>query len=119
MTYQGLRRRTNYDQASGQIFTEVSVPAGVLLDASTSKGPAWVHDSPLLPLGVKNCPGVGVNSLKDMALYQLLSDQRLLTPAHFEQVPWPVAKYVFDFVIQRQASQCQGFFTSWIITVFP
>lgn len=88
------------------MFTEISVPVGALLDASASKGPAWVHDSPFLSLGVKNCPQAGANSLKDMALYQILSDQRLLTHTHFERLPWPVAQHVFDYLIHRQADRC-------------
>ncbi|QVM08771.1 hypothetical protein D8B26_003448 [Coccidioides posadasii str. Silveira] len=94
--------KSNYDQASGQMFTEFVVPARMITDASCSKGAAWVHDSPFLPPSTIICPEVGANSLKVCAMRQFLSDQRCLTVDHFNPIPPTLAADLLRFLKQSK-----------------
>ncbi|KAI2088700.1 hypothetical protein LOZ36_002133 [Ophidiomyces ophidiicola] len=94
MTFRGVTRRRHYDEASGQMFTETTVPVRSLLPGSGALGPAWTHESPFLIWPQAAFPSQGVNSLKTIAAKQVLADQRQLTIEHFAQVPWSFAKYL-------------------------
>ncbi|KAL5337049.1 hypothetical protein BJX70DRAFT_370994 [Aspergillus crustosus] len=84
--------RRKVDQQSGQVYTEaVSAPA-----ISVANGPAWVHESPYLPIGWEEGSPAGASPLKHIAMRKLLLDQRNLTPVLFKDVPWSIASYLWD-----------------------
>lgn len=65
------------------------------------KGPLWVHESPFLTLGWEETSESGAPSLKHSAMRQTLSDQRMLAPDLFTNVPWEVARYLWDCLGRR------------------
>ena len=88
-----------YDRASGQIYTEQTVPLYVY--ASSGNGPSWVHESPWMPVCRVENSRTGANTLKHMAMKQTLLDQRRLSPDHFTHVPWSLAAYLWDCLGRR------------------
>ncbi|PWY76256.1 hypothetical protein BO70DRAFT_93032 [Aspergillus heteromorphus CBS 117.55] len=82
----------NVDRRSGQVYLEsTAIPS-----LSSSRGPAWVHETPFLPQGWEETSDAGPPSLKHAAMRQLLSDQRNLQPTLFAHVPWRIASYLWD-----------------------
>ncbi|KAJ5085426.1 hypothetical protein N7532_010197 [Penicillium argentinense] len=65
-----------------------------------NRGPHWYHESPWLPLGhdALSNNALGSRSLKQTALLKTLHDQSLLDPASFKNVPWLLAKEIWDFL---------------------
>ncbi|KAL3463173.1 hypothetical protein BJX64DRAFT_257740 [Aspergillus heterothallicus] len=80
------------DKSTGQEYTEVAfAPA-----SKFSNGPAWIHESPFWPKGWEEGSPHGAFPLKHIAMKKLLSDQRSLTSKLFENVPWQLARYLWD-----------------------
>jgi hypothetical protein len=88
---------TRIDQVSGLVYTETMMAPAV----GFSTGPSWVHESPFLHLDFTTDSTLGVPTLKHLAMKHALRDQRRLTPAHFENVPWRVASYLWDSLCAR------------------
>ncbi|PGG95899.1 hypothetical protein GX51_08078 [Blastomyces parvus] len=86
--------RRGYDRGSGQVYMDRVVPSFVY--SSDATGPSWSHESPFLPTGWEECSPCGANSLKHMAMRKALLDQRPLTALHFSNIPWELAKYLWD-----------------------
>ncbi|KAL1968921.1 hypothetical protein VTN77DRAFT_1282 [Rasamsonia byssochlamydoides] len=86
--------RYRIDRASGHVYTEkVMAPA-----VGFSSGPSWVHESPFLHVDYEERSPSGVPTLKHLATKQTLRDQRKLTPSHFVNVPWPIARHLWDYL---------------------
>ncbi|KAL4900515.1 hypothetical protein BDW74DRAFT_161546 [Aspergillus multicolor] len=82
------------DWESGQVYTEtVSTPAISALD-----GPTWVHESPYLPSGFEEGSPFEASPLRHIAMRKLLLDQRNLSPVLFTNVPWNIAKDIWEFL---------------------
>lgn len=60
------------------------------------RGSHWLHESPFLPVLWEQTEDLGAPSLKHAAMKRLLSDQSLLTVELFAQVPWHIAKYLWE-----------------------
>ncbi|KAL4921591.1 hypothetical protein BDW62DRAFT_174024 [Aspergillus aurantiobrunneus] len=72
---------------SGQVYTETeSTPA-----VSLHNGPAWVHESPYMPIGWEEGSSFEAPPLRHLAMRKLLSDQRNLSHSLFVDVPWHIA----------------------------
>ncbi|KAL4956926.1 hypothetical protein BDW69DRAFT_181061 [Aspergillus filifer] len=80
------------DKTSGQVYTEVSMGPAV----SRPNGPAWVHESPYMPIGWEEGSPFEAAPLRYLAMRKLLADQRNLTPALFTNVPWNLASDCWD-----------------------
>lgn len=65
------------------------------------RGPSWVHENPYLTIGWEETSESGAPSLKHSAMRQTLSDQSILTPELFANVPWTIAKYLWDCLGKR------------------
>lgn len=82
------------------------------------KGPHWLHESPFLPLLWEQTQELGAPSLKHAAMKRVLMDQSLLTPELFAQVPWHIAKYLWECLGQwcvKTNQTLSGGFGYWLI----
>lgn len=85
------------DRNSGQVYLESFKEPSL----ASSKGAAWVHETPFLPEGWDKQPVArGAPSLMHAATRQALSDQRNLRPELFASVPWRLAKSLWDILGQ-------------------
>ena len=66
-----------------------------------SRGSHWYHESPFLPIGEGGENEPGAPSLKDTATRRLVMDQSALKPELFENVPWKIAKELWEFLGNR------------------
>jgi hypothetical protein len=85
------------DRASGQVYTEKTMAPAV----GFSSGPSWVHESPFLKIDYTPRSLSGVPTLRHLAKKQALRDQRNLTPSHFVNIPWSIAKQLWDYLCMR------------------
>ena len=65
------------------------------------KGPSWVHEDPYLTIGWEDISESGASSLKHSSMRQILSDQSMLTPDLFANVPWKLALYLWECMGRR------------------
>ncbi|CEJ54369.1 hypothetical protein PMG11_00686 [Penicillium brasilianum] len=65
------------------------------------RGSHWYHESPFLPIGETRGNEPGASSLKDMATRCLVMDQSALKLELFENVPWKIAKELWEFLGNR------------------
>lgn len=72
-----------------------------MLHSRRPKGPAWVHENPYLTIGWEETSESGAPSLKHSAMRQVLSDQSMLTPELFANIPWLVARYLWECLESR------------------
>ncbi|KAL4808487.1 hypothetical protein BDV18DRAFT_158576 [Aspergillus unguis] len=79
---------------SGQVYTEAESAAPVAL----SNGATWVHESPYMPLGWEETSPNEASPLRHLAMRKLLSDQRSLSPSLFTNVPWGIARDIWDML---------------------
>ncbi|RAH70238.1 uncharacterized protein BO66DRAFT_322812 [Aspergillus aculeatinus CBS 121060] len=85
------------DRNSGQVYLESFKEPSL----ASSKGAAWVHETPFLPEGWdKQLVARGAPSLMHAATREALSDQRNLRPELFASVPWRLAKSLWDILGQ-------------------
>ncbi|KAL4936519.1 hypothetical protein BDV06DRAFT_233334 [Aspergillus oleicola] len=82
----------NVDKNSGQVYTEVAMGPAV----SRPNGPAWVHESPYMPIGWEEGSPFEAAPLRHLAMKKLLADQRNLTSSLFTNVPWNLASDCWD-----------------------
>jgi hypothetical protein len=66
-----------------------------------SRGSHWYHESPFLPIGKSRGNEYGASSLKDTATRRLVMDQSALRLELFENVPWKIAKELWEFLGNR------------------
>lgn len=64
-------------------------------------GVIWILESPYCRVDFTERPSAGAPSLKHLALKRTLYDQRLLTKEHFESIPWPIAKEMWEYLKKR------------------
>lgn len=76
------------------------------------KGPHWLHESPFLPVLWEQTQDIGSPSLKHAAMKRVLSDQSLLKPELFAQVPWHIAEYLWEclgqWCVNTDSTLCEG-----------
>lgn len=72
-----------------------------MLSKGPKKGPSWVHESPYLTIGWEDTREFGAPSLKHSSMRQVLSDQSMLTPELFANVPWGLASYLWECLGRR------------------
>ncbi|KAL1988178.1 hypothetical protein VTN96DRAFT_708 [Rasamsonia emersonii] len=82
------------DWASGQVYTEKEMAPAV----GFANGPSWVHESPFLHVDYEERSPLGAPTLRHLATKQTLRDQRNLTPSHFVNVPWSIARHLWDYL---------------------
>jgi hypothetical protein len=64
-------------------------------------GITWEHESPFLEVDYEERHPLGAPSLKHLAMKQTLRDQRSLSQSHFVDVPWLIAKEIWDYLSRR------------------
>lgn len=69
-------------------------------------GVSWEYESPFLEVDYEERHPLGAPSLKHLAMKQTLRDQRSLSQSHFFDVPWLIAKELWDYLSRR----CVSFF---------
>lgn len=85
------------DWPSCQVYTETMMAPAV----GFSNGPSWVHESPFLHVDYEERSPLGAPTLRHLATKQTLRDQRNLTPSHFVNVPWSIARHLWDYLSRR------------------
>lgn len=63
--------------------------------------PRWVHENPLLEMDFTEQPDRGSVTLRHLSRKKVLRDQRLLNSSHFENIPWHVAKELWEYLCYR------------------
>ncbi|KAJ5172106.1 hypothetical protein N7492_004699 [Penicillium capsulatum] len=79
---------------------------------SFGRGAHWLHESPFLPVGWETTNASGTASLKHTAMRVLMKDQSLLRSEMFENVPWLVAKFIWEKVYECKKR------TLWLWKIF-
>jgi len=66
--------------------------------ANFKKGAHWYHESPFLPFCWEDRHELGAPSLKHAARQKSLEDQSALKPEMFENIPWPIAFELWEYL---------------------
>ncbi|KAJ5679035.1 hypothetical protein N7462_007279 [Penicillium macrosclerotiorum] len=81
-----------------------------------SRGPHWNHESPFLPFSaLETKPGPGAPSLKELAIKCLFKDQSILKPELFQNVPWMLAKKLWEYLENTRVSSEKRTLLAWKI----
>lgn len=88
------------DGRNDQVYSQtVTGPVPSFLKGMS--GSTWEYESPYLEVDYEERRPLGAPTLKHLAMKQTLRDQRSLSQSHFVNVPWLIAKEVWDYLSRR------------------
>jgi hypothetical protein len=80
------------ENMAGQVYTERIMGPAVV------DGISWVHETPFLNVDYEERRPFGAPTLKHLATKKTLRDQRNLNLSHFVNIPWAIAKPLWEYL---------------------